>query len=268
MQTNIFRKALSLLVLPSLLTGNILGSTLTLAWGQKGHDTTCAIAQNHLTQKALDEVTSLLDGKSMVYWANWLDNASNTPEYAYSKTWHYKNIDLGETFESAPLEPKGDIVRALGEQIAKLKDESLSREEHQLALKMVIHLMGDVHQPMHMGRKLDLGGNKYIITYFNNQTNLHSTWDSQLVESAHKWSHTEWVEEIDRLSKEEVEAISKGDVKSWAKETYQLATKVYEGSPTDKKLSYDYIAKWTPVIEQQFLRGGIRLASILNEIYK
>ena len=99
-----------------------------MAWGQKGHDTTCAIAQRHLTPAALQEITALLDGKSIVYWANWLDNASNTDEYAYSKTWHYKNIDAADTYETAPLLETGDVVRAIEAQKELLADKSLTRQ--------------------------------------------------------------------------------------------------------------------------------------------
>ena len=67
------------------------------AWGQKGHDVTAAIAEAHLTPATQKAVAEVLDGMSPVYWANWLDNASHTPEYAYSKTWHYKNVDAGKT---------------------------------------------------------------------------------------------------------------------------------------------------------------------------
>jgi len=68
-------------------------------WGQKGHDTTAFIAENHLTQNAKQKIEAALGGKSIVYYANWLDNASNTPQYAYTKTWHYKNIDADQSYE-------------------------------------------------------------------------------------------------------------------------------------------------------------------------
>lgn len=97
-------------------------SLASFGWGQKGHDTVAYIAECNLTAaKAAAE--ELLDGKSIVYYANWLDNASHTPEYAYSKTWHYKNIDADKTFQDAPLNEKGDIVRALDEQIKILGDK-------------------------------------------------------------------------------------------------------------------------------------------------
>lgn len=249
-----------------LLSVTMLATALQcFAWGQKGHDVTAFIAEKHLTPNALAAVTNLLDGKSIVYWANWMDTASNTPAYAYSKTWHFKNIEAGQEYEDAVLATTGDVVTALNEQISKLKTGNLSREEERLALFMIVHFMGDMHQPMHMGRKADLGGNRVKVKYFDRETNLHSMWDSQLVESAHKWSHTEWQVQIDRLSEEAIQEIEAGNVSSWAKETFQLANDVYNTLP--ENCSYDYIAKWTPVIEKQFLRGGIRLAKVLNSIY-
>ena len=239
-----------------------------MAWGQKGHDTTCCIAQRHLSEKASAEISNLLDGKSIVYWANWLDDASNTPAYKYSKTWHYKNIEPPETFDNAPLLETGDIVRAINDQIALLKNKDVDRSERILALKMIIHLMGDMHQPLHMGHRSDRGGNDFKVSFFKTPTNLHSLWDTQLVESGHKWSHTEWAEEIDRLSAIEVPEITKGSIEDWARETAVIATTVYEETPTEQSLSYDYISKWTPVIEQQFEKGGLRLAFVLNSIFE
>ena len=238
-----------------------------LAWGQKGHDVTCEIAERHLTRKARKAVARLLEGKSMVYWSNWLDNASHTPEYAYTKTWHYKNIDAGVLFEDAELEPKGDVVTAINMQMQTLKDKASSTESKRLALKMLIHLVGDVHQPMHMGPKSDLGGNRWMVQFFGREKNLHGIWDSDVLEGGHKWSYEEWATEIDVLSKKQNREICCGTVEDWAKETFAIATEVYRLTPQGSKLSYDYQARWTPVIEQQLLRGGLRLAHLLNSVF-
>ena len=171
--------------------------SIAFAWGQKGHDIVAYIAECNLTPKAYRKVVGVLDGHSPVYYANWLDGASHTPEYAYTKTWHYKNIDEGETFENALLEPKGDIVGAIKMQIETLSDKSISKEQRATALKMLVHLMGDLHQPMHMGRRSDRGGNQFAVTYFNRKANLHGIWDSAILEDGHKWSNTEWADEID-----------------------------------------------------------------------
>lgn len=249
------------LALSALVTMQCFG------WGQKGHDVTCTIAKRHMTANANKAVMELLDGKSMVYWANWLDNASHTAEYAYTKTWHYRNVDADQTWETAPNLPEGDIVRALNEQIAKLKATETPRSERQLALKMVIHLMGDLHQPLHIGRSTDRGGNNHKITFFKQPNNLHSVWDSNILEAGHKWSYTEWADEIDNASTEEAAQIRQGNISDWGKETHTICQTVYEETPENSNISYDEVAKWTLVIEQQLLRGGIRLASVLNEIF-
>ncbi len=202
----------------------------------------------------------------MVYWSNWLDNASHTPQYAYTKTWHYKNVDEGQTYENAPLEPKGDVVVAVKKLISDLSDATASDEQKSLALKMLIHLVGDLHNPMHMGHKTDLGGNLWTVRFFSRDANLHSVWDTDILEYGHKWSHTEWAEELDRVDKAEAQTICRGTLDDWAKETLLAASEVYAGTPQGSNLSYDYLARWVPVAERQLLRGGLRLAYLLNKI--
>lgn len=237
-------------------------------WGQKGHDTVAYIAECHLTDSTKNAIDNLLGGYSIVYWANWLDNASHTADYAYTKTWHYKNIDADKNFENAPKIKEGNIVDALYEQIGVLQDSTISKEDKALALKMVVHFLGDIHQPLHMGHASDRGGNHWNVRYFKSGTNLHSVWDSRLPESAHKWSHTEWQREIDRLSpEEELIIVENGTPTIWGKETYEICTQIYNTTPESTNIEYDYIADWTPTIELQLLKGGLRLADILNSVF-
>ncbi len=253
------RILLNIIMLTSVLSA--------MSWSQKGHDVVANIAQRHLTPATAAAVDSLLDGKSMVYWANWLDNASHTPDYAYTKTWHYKNVDEGVRYEEAQANPSGDAVTAVKQQIELLSNPSAPGADPTLALKILIHVTGDMHQPMHMGHATDLGGNRVKVKYFGRDTNLHSVWDGSLVESAHKWSYTEWSDQIDRVSKEQEAAIVDGSIDDWAKQTLALATQVYRSTPEGTNLSYDQVAAATPVIEQQLLNGGLRLAHLLNLIF-
>lgn len=237
------------------------------AWGQKGHDVTAYIAEQHLTPTTRAAVESMLDGKSIVYWANWLDNASHQPDMAYTKTWHYKNIDEGDRYEEAPANPAGDAVTAIKSRIEILTDSTSSDKERLLALKILVHVVGDLHMPLHMGHATDLGGNRIKVKFFNRDNNLHSVWDSSLPEAARKWSYTEWQQQIDRLnSAQEAEVIS-GSIDDWAKETVNIASDVYLYFQPNFNISYNDVARWTPVIEEQFLRGGLRLAHLLNSIF-
>lgn len=244
-----------------------LGFLNASAWSQKGHDVTAYIAEKHLTPATKAAVDSILEGKSMVYWANWLDNASHQPEMAYTKTWHYKNIDANVDYDQSPLNEKGDVIRAIENQVKILSDSSTTPEQAALAMKILVHCMGDMHQPMHMGHLSDLGGNKTKVKFFNRDTNLHSIWDSSLVESGHKWSYTEWQDQIDRTTAEEEAQILSGTVNDWGKETYEIAGRCYKYFQPGSNVMYDQVATWTPVIEQQLLRGGLRLAHVLNTIY-
>lgn len=251
-----------------LALGAIFGITSlpVFGWGQKGHDTVTCIAENHLTATTKAAIDSLLGGKSIVYYANWLDNASHTPEYAYSKTWHYKNIDADQTFRSAPLLPEGDVVRAIYSQVDTLQNAASVNKA--LALKILIHLVGDLHQPMHMGHASDLGGNRWNVKFFGSNTNLHSAWDSRILENGHKWSYTEWATQLDRgnqtLTKE---ILTDSNPEHWANQSYEISKAIYAKTPVNTDIRFDYVAEWVPVIEKQLLSGGLRLADLLNTIF-
>ena len=220
------------------------------AWGQKGHDVTAYIAECRLTPEAAEKVRKALDGYSPVYIANWLDFASYWPEYAYSKTWHYLNIDEGETLESMSRNPGGDVLTAVTRLTEKLKSGRLTPEEETLSLKMLIHLVGDMHCPMHLGRLSDLGGNKRPVRFFGRDTNLHSVWDTNIPEAVHKWSYSEWQQQIDRLTDEEAAQIAAGEPADWVKETHEICKEIYGFTPEGTDISYDYLFKYTPVVER------------------
>lgn len=239
---------------------------LLSAWGQKGHDVTAHIADRHLTPATRTVVDSLLDGQTMVYWSNWMDNASHTPDYAYTKTWHYRNIDEGDDYYSAPANPAGDVVTAVKSRLEVLRDPHASKADKTLAMKMLIHFVGDLHQPMHVGHATDLGGNRVKVKLFNRNTNLHSAWDSGLLESAHAWSYSEWADNVDRPCYYPAD-MTEGTIDDWAMETLSIATDIYKETPAESTLSYNEVARWAPVIERQLMLGGNRLAHLLNTLY-
>lgn len=251
-----------------ILLCTILCFAQASAWGPKGHDTVAHIAEKHLSKKTLRNVEEVLGGKSMVYVANWMDNASHTDEYAYTKTWHYVNVDPAEqSYHNSTKTSTGDVVTAINAIVARLKSGELTPEAERAELMMLIHLVGDMHCPMHAGHKSDRGGNGTQVKFFGKNKNLHSVWDSEIVESAHRWSYSEWQQNIDRANKKQQKMLTQGTPNDWIEETVLLAHDIYERSTIGGNLSYDYVAYYAPVIEQQLLKGGLRLAKLLEEIY-
>ena len=251
-----------------LLTLAVVWTATAWGWGPKGHDVTAYIAECNLTEEAAAGVDRALGGYSPVYWCNWLDSASHTPEYAYTKTWHYLDVDEGQTLETTLRNENGDVLTALAAIVDGLQSHALDAETEAFYLKMLIHLVGDLHCPMHAGHLDDLGGNRHPVRFFGKETNLHSVWDSSLPEAVHRWSYTEWQQQIDRLGEEEIAAITGGTPEDWFRETAAVAAEIYGETPEGAQLSYDYITRFGPTVELQLLRGGHRLAFLLNDIYR
>lgn len=253
----------------SLVLGCLLCSCLTaFGWGQKGHDVIAYIAECNLTPAAYSKAVKALGNHSLVYYANWMDNASHTPEYRYTKSWHYANIDKGFTYETMQKNENGDVVVAIGEIVAKLKSGRLTPEQEEINLRFLIHLVGDIHAPMHAGHLSDLGGNKVMIKFFGREYKLHAIWDTNLVEFCHKWSYTEWQQQLDKYTPaEDKERIAQGAPIDWLTESAEIATDIYINTPAKTDVSFGYVAYYTPTIERRLLAAGLRLARLLNEIY-
>ena len=240
------------------------------AWGREGHETIAKIAERNLTKRAKKRIEKYLGGHSVVYYAKWMDEYRQTPEYAFTNDWHTAPVDADLRYGDELLKPgKGNAVYGLELAIRNLRDyRSLTDSAVAVNLKYVIHLVGDMHCPMHAGRLSDIGGNLRPVLMFGKKTNLHSAWDTAIPEAARKWSYTEWQEQIDRLTDEEAAQIAAGEPADWVKETHEICKEIYGFTPEGTDISYDYLFKYTPVVERQFLRGGHRLARLLNEIYR
>lgn len=257
----------------ALLVIMLFASADAFAWGQKGHDIVAYIAEQHLTKKAKKNLNKILDGKSLVCYSNWLDNVQNSPYwqngYDRTKTWHYYNIDKGFTLATMEREPKGDALSALDMLVDSLShyDSELTDSVRRDYVCMLIHIVGDIHCPMHVGRKTDKGGNGVKIKWFKAASNLHTVWDSKLVDGLHAWSYTEWQQNIDHCNKSEIAKLSAGEPKDWLVETWTTTKAVYDYAEKGEDFSYQYIYDNKDIVEHQLLVAGYRLAALLNKIY-
>lgn len=254
----------------------LMQSASVYAWGPMGHDVVAAIAEQHLTKKAKKNIDKLLGGKSIVYYASWMDNIQNSPYwkdgYNKTKTWHYANVDEGLTYQTMQKNKDGDVVSGLEFLTGELttRYDELTDSMRVDYLKMIVHMVGDLHCPMHAGRLSDRGGNKTKVKWFGQQTNIHSVWDSKMIESARKWSYSGWVEQLDRTDKKFKKEVMRGTYEEWFNATVENAALIYkyvENLGDNPKLSYQFIYDFSPMLEQQLLLGGYRLAYVLNTIF-
>jgi len=242
-------------------------SVSSFGWGSKGHNIIVGIAEAHLNKHAKKEIRKLLDGRTMVYYSTWLDEIRSNPAFAYTRTWHYANVDEGKTYETMSKDPNGDVITATLLSIKQLKDKSLPDSVRSMYLKFLIHLIGDMHCPMHAGRATDRGGNDYPVVWKKEKTNLHYVWDDLLIDASKRWNPIEWTTYIDVvMNKKQQKAIEAGEPIDWFRETVAHAKEIYDNTPENQDVPSSYVRVYTPLIEEQFLKAGYRLAGLLNAI--
>ena len=237
-----------------------------LAWGPTGHRVVGLIAQDHLSHKARKAVHRILGDESMAMAATWMDDVRSDRAYDYMRDWHWVTIPDGSTYAAADKNPNGDVVEAIGRMVTALKSDTLSPARQLLCLKVLIHLVGDLHQPLHVGRGDDKGGNDIQVQWFHKGSNLHRVWDSGMIDEE-GLSFTELAAALDHVDKARDREMVKGTVAQWAEENTGLRSRIY---PPEKGADLGYAYKYEnwPIVELQLLKGGIRLAGLLNAIYK
>jgi hypothetical protein len=242
----------------------------SFCWGLTGHRVIAEIAQNHLSKKAKKELHKLIGRETLAMWANWPDFVKSDTTHTWDKAskWHYVNLPGNlskEEFISKLQSLQGEnLYTQIKAMEAQLKDRSLPDDKRQIALRFLIHFVGDLHQPLHVGREEDQGGNKISVTWFDKQTNLHSVWDNSLVDYQ-QYSYTEYARVLDIATDQEVEAWQQSSLEDWFYESYTLANKVYASIPADGKLGYKYNYIFQQDLDRQLLKGGVRLAKMINE---
>jgi hypothetical protein len=191
---------------------------------------------------------------------------------SYLSPWHYINIAARLSYADFDVYLKSDTATDAYTKfnflVKELKKKNLAADKKKMYLHLLIHIAGDIHQPMHVSRAEDQGGNKIKVQWFNEATNLHSVWDDKLIE-LQKLSYTEYAANINHSTPSRRTSLQKQPVTKWFYESYQLADSIYKGiTQPEQKLGYRYNFDNIEIINQQLLNGGIRLAGILNEIFK
>lgn len=250
------------IVLIATLVGMIALPKIGWSWGQIGHRVVGQVAMNHMSKKANRNVLTALGNEDVAMVANWMDFIKSDKKNSFMSPWHYCTVPDGGHYDHAPEE--GDVYKMINQFIEELKTKKYSVDE-QFALKSLIHLVGDVHQPLHVGNGTDRGANDVKVTYFWEKSNLHRVWDSEMIDGQ-QLSYTEYAKWIDVASKDQVMLWQNSTVLDWINESITYRESIYN-LPEDKSLSYVYVHDHIHEVNQRLLQAGVRLAAILNEIY-
>lgn len=245
-------------------------SIQTFAWGLTGHRVVGKIAESYLTNKAKKNITKILGNESIAIASNWADFIKADSTYKYLNNWHFINIKMGmsltELTNYLNNDTATDAYTKLHFLISELKKPTTPIEHKSFYLRLLIHIVGDIHQPMHVSHAEDLGGNNIIVSWFNETTNIHAIWDDKLI-NLQNLSYTEFAESINYTAKQQRHQWQQQPISEWIFESYQLANKIYASITPAQKLNYRYNYDNIEIVKQQLLKGGIRLAGLLNQIF-
>lgn len=239
------------------------------AWGPEAHAAIGMLALSQLQPGArarLDRILAGPEGETMRAACNWPDAVREEEAWKWSARLHYVDLPRGAAAYSQPRDCPDRLcaAEAIKTYAKELANPAAGRRQRSRALAWLCHLVGDLHQPLHVGRRRDRGGNGVTVVFFGEPTNLHSVWDSGLIDRE-KLSFSEWAEFLLPVSEEEVERLQATSPLDWAMESKALREAVYDIGTGG--LSWDYRYRSLPIVERRLREAGVRLAGLLNSVF-
>ncbi|WP_166964286.1 S1/P1 nuclease [Yeosuana marina] len=235
-------------------------------WSATGHRVVGKIADQYLKGSTKRKLKKLLNNESLAFVSTYADDIKSDKRFNKFYTWHYVNIPLDSDYKASDANKNGDLVTGINFCIKVIKDKTSSDADKTFYLKLLIHFIGDMHQPMHVGLAEDKGGNDFKLQWFYKDTNLHSVWDREMIDSF-GMSYSELAGNAEKLSKKEVKAIQEGSIIDWINDTHKVTREVYAHVKPDENLRYRYMYDNFETVRTQLQKGGIRLAKVLNDLF-
>lgn len=250
----------------------VISVLVLCSWGHKGHKVIAIIAYNHIDPRAMPAVDALLQGQKMDDIASWADDvAHDDPRYHNTAPWHFLDMRSGLNYaqfkQAVIAQNQPNLYTAILKNKNDLANKQLPIEKRQEALKFLIHLVGDAHQPMHVSREQDKGGNTIELMFGGKNTNLHALWDSGLIDQERK-SYGKIERDCDKATGEEVKKWQQDDPVIWLWESYQISSKLYSEVGNGGNLNAQYYKEHIGIVQKRMDQAGIRLAGIINAIFK
>lgn len=239
-----------------------------LAFGPLGHEVVAEIASRQLAPAARAEVERLLGDRAsqaMRQWASWPDEVRDWPGYGNSSPLHYVNFPVGQCSYAPQRDCRSGkcVVGALERFVATAADRTQPDARRADALKWVIHLVGDVHMPLHAGWARDRGGNDTQVQFRGEGINLHRLWDSGLIGTRRLRAVPYGDALLARPRHGFDSAWRAGSAGRWAEESCRIVrdASIY---PEHPRIDRGYVERNVPIVERRLLEAGTRLAAVLN----
>jgi len=244
----------------------------TYAYGPLGHQIVGDIAASYLCDRAATRVHGLLDGESLGRASRWADWIRSEPKWRKSLPWHFINVADDGDVADATGRSGGDVIWAIRKFRDELADSDLDKSRRARALRFLAHFVADVHQPLHVGRQEDRGGNKIAVVIDGRVSNLHRFWDAQwLLKQDRKqrgYAMAGQVASIRALAAGRIDAWQSAGVLEWARESQALRPTVYAfGSASPAELDAQYTTAALAISRERLSAAGVRLAGLLNHIF-
>lgn len=241
-----------------ILTLLFLYGSDIFAWGKKGHEIVAEVAFSRLNPQTKTNILKYLNGLTIQQASTWMDDVRNDPAYRSLEKAHYINIPSSSN-------PETDVKRELEKTFEELKNKkSFPDSIIRIDILKLIHLIADVHQPLHTGYETDRGGNTILVEFNGKKSNLHRVWDSQIIEKS-EIAIFNIENKITKMTKEERLKISNVNVELWIKETQTSLRHVY--SMKKNVIDDNYISISTVIIEMQLAKAALRLQSALEKYF-
>jgi hypothetical protein len=252
----------------AMLFGN---SRPALAWGRMAHRAATRLAETRLTPRARAIIRDLLDsGESLADASTWADEFSR--DIPGSAAWHFVNVPITAPHYS-PRDCHNNCVVSRFEEFRRiLADPTAPKPRRTMALRYVVHLLEDAHQPLHVGDRRDRGGNNVQLRFFRDDfTNLHQVWDSGLLRQGYHDERDLVFELIDLAREPQARNWPKGQIEDWVNESLEVARQAYHlpGSSeylrSGMRLGRDYQEANLPLALKRLSQAGVRLSDVLND---
>jgi hypothetical protein len=257
-------------------------SQTALAFGPLAHRIAGLLAEPELCSAARTEVAAL-GGESLADLGVWADTIRSETEWRHSAPWHYMNVDDPPTGGAAAAlaaihafrhPPEGDVLEAIERFRGDLANRALSRRARADALRFLVHFVVDVHQPLHVGRAADRGGNEIDVRYGAQTVNLHRFWDTDVI-ALRGLSAERYASRLRPLVAAVPASRSSEAADVWAAESLALRPTVYAFRPQPERasaqapavLSDQYLAAARVTTEQRLVLAAARLAATLNGLW-